>query len=171
MQSKIRNATEKELKQVASVIKRAYEEYAVNFSPKGWREYSENILDIRSRFGKAEILVAVAGRKIVGTLTLYPKGNGNGWPASWAGLRLLAVAPAYRGQGIGKALMEEAVIRSRKRGATTMGLHTTDMMAVAQQMYTRMGFTRASRYDFHPRPDMTVKAYKMPLRKSAKAKI
>ncbi len=162
----IRNATEKELKRVANVIKEAYEEYAVNFSPEGWRGYSENIQDVASRFGKAEILVAVKARKIVGTLTLYPNGKDNDWPARWAGLRLLAVAPAYRGQGIARALMDKAIARSRKRGSTTIGLHTTEMMAVAQQIYIRMGFARAPRYDFHPRPGMTVMAYKMPLRKT-----
>ena len=164
----IRNATEKELKRVAAIIKDAYKEYAVNLSPEGWHGYEENILDVRSRFDKSELLVAIAGKKIVGTLTLYPNGKDNDWPERWAGLRLLAVAPAYRGQGIARALMDKAIARSRKRGSTTIGLHTSEMMAVAQQMYIRMGFMRAPRYDFHPRPGMTVMAYKMPLRKSAK---
>ena len=166
----IRTATEKEVRRVASVIKDAYKEYAVNFSPEGWHGYEENILDVRSRFDKSELLVAIAGKKIVGTLTLYPNGKDNDWPKKWAGLRLLAVAPAYRGQGIARALMDEAIARSRKRGSTTIGLHTTEMMSVAHQMYMRMGFTRAPRYDFHPRPGMTVMAYKLPLRKSVKPK-
>ena len=163
----IRNATEKELKQVAKVIKDAYEEYAVNFSPEGWRGYSENIQDVASRFDKAEILIALQGKTIVGSLTLYPNGKDNDWPSNWAGLRLLGVAPKYRGMGVARALMNEAIARSRKRDSTTIGLHTTEMMAVAQQMYIRMGFTRAPRYDFHPRPGMTVMAYKLPLRKTS----
>ena len=78
-------------------------------------------------------------------------------------MRLLAVHPDARGRGVGEALMRECMARARGRGATTLGLHTTRIMAVAQRMYERMGFVRAPEYDFHPAPRIVVMAYKMKL--------
>ena len=36
-------------------------------------------------------------------------------------------------------------------------------MELARGMYERMGFVRVPEYDFHPRPEMTVMAYKFDL--------
>jgi ribosomal protein S18 acetylase RimI-like enzyme len=76
-------------------------------------------------------------------------------------VRLLAVAPEARGQGIGTALMKECIRRARQGGAACLNLHTTDMMQVAIRMYERMGFVRAPELDFHPDPNVTVKAYRL----------
>ena len=46
--------------------------------------------------------------------------------------------------------MDECLRRSRQLGAHTLGLHTTELMAVARGMYERMGFLRVPEYDFHP---------------------
>jgi GNAT superfamily N-acetyltransferase len=78
-------------------------------------------------------------------------------------VRLLAVAPEARGQGIGIALMKECIRRARRLGAVCLNLHTTDMMQVAMRMYERMGFVRAPELDFHPDPSITVKAYRLKL--------
>ncbi len=37
------------------------------------------------------------------------------------------------------------------------------MMQVAKQMYERMGFVRAPELDFHPDPNVIVKAYRLDL--------
>ena len=56
-----------------------------------------------------------------------------------------------------------ARVRCRKRGVRTIGLHTTVIMEVARGMYERMGFVRAPEYDFHPRPEVVVMAYRLDL--------
>jgi GNAT superfamily N-acetyltransferase len=78
-------------------------------------------------------------------------------------VRLLAVAPEARGQGIGTALMKECIRRARGLGAGCLNLHTTDMMQVAMGMYERMGFVRAPDLDFHPDPGIAIKAYRLNL--------
>ena len=78
-------------------------------------------------------------------------------------VRLLAVAPSSRGQGIGAALMEECVRRARASGASVLALHTTDMMQSALRLYERMGFVRSPELDLHPAPDLTVKGYRLNL--------
>jgi GNAT superfamily N-acetyltransferase len=85
-------------------------------------------------------------------------------------VRLLAVAPEARGQGIGTALMKECIRRARRLGAACLNLHTTDMMQVAMRMYERMGFVRAPELDFHPDPSITVKAYRLELDRVGRAR-
>jgi GNAT superfamily N-acetyltransferase len=78
-------------------------------------------------------------------------------------IRLLAVPPKMRGQGIGAALMKECVRRARQVGVSALSLHTADMMQVAMQMYERMGFVRTPETDFHPAPEVVIKGYLLDL--------
>jgi GNAT superfamily N-acetyltransferase len=43
----------------------------------------------------------------------------------WLELRLLAVPPDQRGQGIGATLVRECIERARRSGAKILALHTT----------------------------------------------
>ena len=80
----------------------------------------------------------------------------------WTAIRLVAVSPKGRGQGLARMLVEECIRRSREQAAAAVGLHTTSFMSVAAAMYERIGFVRVPEYDFHP-PEMTVSAYKLAL--------
>jgi GNAT superfamily N-acetyltransferase len=123
-------------------------------------------MDVRSRLGAAQLLVAELSGKVVGTVTLYldaSLSSPEGWPRGWAGIRLLAVHSAYRGRGIGRALMEACIQRCRERNIKTIGLHTAEIMAIARKIYERMGFVRAPEHDFHPRPGTVVMAYRLKL--------
>jgi len=163
---RIRPARPDELDDAARVMLAAYQQYQASFPPGRWDAYAADILDVRSRLPHAELIVAEEAGRIVGAVTLYPDGSRSaveGWPPGWAGVRLLAVHPDARGRGVGEALMRECIARARERGATTLGLHTTRIMAVAQRMYERMGFVRAPEYDFHPAPNIVVMAYRLNL--------
>jgi GNAT superfamily N-acetyltransferase len=162
----IRDARSDELDEVSLVIRDAYLEYENSFPSEHWKSYLENIMDVRSRLGVSELIVAELNGRIAGTVTLYPDASGSsqeGWPEGWAGIRLLAVHPAYRGRGIGRALMEECIHRCREQNIATIGLHTAEIMSVARKMYERMGFVRAPEYDFHPGPGTIVMAYRLQL--------
>ena len=52
----------------------------------------------------------------------------------------LYVAPARRGQGLGRALMEAAMELGRERGATHMDLGTAEDDTVARALYESLGF-------------------------------
>ena len=151
---------------VARVILKSYAEYGPLLPPEAWERYSQNILDVRSRMTESELLIAVEDREIVGSATFYPhrlKRTQSEWPREWTGARLIAVLPERRGRGIGKALVEECIRRSRDQNAAAFALHTTPYMQLAQGMYERMGFVRVPQFDFHPRPELTVMAYKYDL--------
>jgi GNAT superfamily N-acetyltransferase len=123
----------------------------------------------------AQHVVAEKEGIILGSVLLYPPGTAfstpDESPLTCPEVRLLAVAPEARGQGIGTALMKECIRRARLLGAVCLNLHTTDMMQVAMRMYERMGFVRAPELDFHPDPSVTVKAYRLELGCVGKAKM
>ena len=151
---------------VAQVILASYAEYGPLIPADAWERYSQNILDVRSRMTESELLIAVEDGEIVGSATFYPhrlNRTQSEWPPEWTGVRLIAVLPELRGRGIGKAIVEECIKRSRDQNAKAFALHTTPYMELARSMYERMGFVRVPEYDFHPRPEMTVMAYRYDL--------
>jgi ribosomal protein S18 acetylase RimI-like enzyme len=67
-------------------------------------------------------------------------------PAIWADapecyLAELYVAPALRGQGLGRALMEAAIEVARNRGAAWMDLGTSEDDVAARALYESLGFS------------------------------
>lgn len=57
-------------------------------------------------------------------------------------LRLLGVAHAARGRGIGSLIMRHGIALARIRGVSRLVLRTSTEMIAAYQLYDRMGFSR-----------------------------
>ncbi len=165
----LRNARSYELDSVSLLLKDAFEQHKSRLPPEVWASYVEEMMDVRTRLSESELIVAESGGRLVGTVTLYldTELSHQWWPKGWAVIRLLAVHPAYRGRGIGRALIEECIRRCHKQGIATLGLHTTEIMDVARRMYERMGFVRIPEHDFNPRPGVVVMAYRLDLKTSA----
>lgn len=53
----------------------------------------------------------------------------------------LYVAPAQRGRGLGRALLEAAIELARAEGADSMDLSTSEHDVAARALYARLGFT------------------------------
>ncbi|HEX7365093.1 MAG TPA: GNAT family N-acetyltransferase [Dehalococcoidia bacterium] len=162
----IRNARPEELDEVSLLLRDAYRQYENFIRPGAWQQYLEDIIDVPSRLDESDLIVAELKHRLVGCVTLYLDGSESfpeAWPGCWAVVRLLAVHPEYRGQCIGHALMEECIRRCRQVKVAAIGLHTTEVMDIARQMYERMGFVRFPESDFHPAPGVTVMAYRLQL--------
>lgn len=93
----------------------------------------------------AMMLVAVAGE---------PSTAGAGGVLGYAGFRRVghesellrvAVAPAERGRGIGRRLIEAGLARLRREGVTTCFLEVRPTNAPALALYERLGFARIGR--------------------------
>ena len=56
-------------------------------------------------------------------------------------LEELYVVPERRGQGLGRALLEAAMVHARERGARRIDLNTSEDDVAARALYERMGFT------------------------------
>jgi GNAT superfamily N-acetyltransferase len=164
----LRDARADERDAVAAVTLAAYAEYAPQM-PELWEAYRENILATLADPRPAAQIVAERDRALVGAVLLYPTGavlpgggESHGRPP-WPEVRLLAVAPAARGQGVGAALMQECTRRARAAGAPALALHTTGMMRAAIRLYERLGFVRAPELDVRVAPTLVVSGYRLDL--------
>jgi ribosomal protein S18 acetylase RimI-like enzyme len=83
--------------------------------------------------------------------------------ASWPEVRLLAVDPKARDQGIGAALMAECASRARRAGSRFLVLHTNDLMRAAIDLYEKMGFERFPELDYVVDEKTIIKAYRLNL--------
>ncbi len=154
------------------VLAAAYAEYESFLLPDDWVRYLADIIDLEGRASESELLVAESDSQVFGCVSYFPPGSkasypsdsfSEHWPADWSAIRLLAVDPSVRGKGVGRLLTEVCIQRSREQLAPVMGLHTTAPMRIARDMYERMGFVRAPRYDFRPSPELPVEAYRLDL--------
>jgi ribosomal protein S18 acetylase RimI-like enzyme len=59
----------------------------------------------------------------------------------------LCVAPALRGRGIGKALLQHCATQGTARGLTSLSLTVTEANHTAQRLYRSEGFTTLHRFD------------------------
>jgi GNAT superfamily N-acetyltransferase len=123
-----------------------------------WARYLAEMADAAGRAAQGELLVAVEDGRVLGTVTLYLAPGSMQWRPDDAMLRLLAVDPAARGRGIGRALFRACLDRARAAGKRRMALHTTEWMATARAMYERAGFHREPEGDVRI-PGVNIIAY------------
>ena len=164
----IRGARPSDRGPIEAVTLAAYQEYAAQM-PEHWELYRQNIVSTLAAVEPGNQMVAEREGRIIGSVLLYPAGTVLGTPRGVSitlvvpEVRLLAVAPAARGLGVGVALMRECIRRARSSGAPALTLHTTDMMRAAMRMYEGMGFTRAPELDLRPLPGVFAKGYRLGL--------
>ena len=113
----------------------AFQEYAASKSNR-WENYRQNILAALAAVRPATQIVAEQNSEIIGSVLLYPRGTvitipGGAITLRWPEVRLLAVAPAARGQGVGAALSAPVrgessrppYRRRQERGHATLRTH------------------------------------------------
>lgn len=84
------------------------------------------------------IFVAESDGHVVGTCATVPHGPEPGVFE----IAKLTVAPAARGQGLGRQLVEACVTFARTHGARTLVLVSNSQLTTALAIYTEMGFVR-----------------------------
>lgn len=131
-----------------------------------WPVFRSRIATMSALAGTGEIIVAECGGEIVGAVAYIGPGSEKAvfFRPEWPVMRMLVVAPAARGQGVGRALAEECLARARRDGADSFALHTSELMHVALPMYQRMGFKRHA-----PAPDIHGVKYSIYLKELNKA--
>lgn len=127
--------------------------------------YLATLRDVAARAEEAEVLVAVgAGGGVLGGVAYVVAGSA--W-AEVAGdgeaeFRMLAVAPAARGRGVGDALVRECVARARAtEGCVRVRLSTQKAMLGAHRIYERLGFVRTPERDWSPVPGLSLLTYSL----------
>jgi ribosomal protein S18 acetylase RimI-like enzyme len=117
--------------------------------------YFDVLRDVGRRAREADLVVAVDGGRVLGTVTFALSGTryAEFAAAGEAEFRMLAVDPAARGRGVGGRLVAECLRRARNAGAHTLVLATHPARAAAHRLYERLGFTRTPDRDWAQEPD------------------
>jgi GNAT superfamily N-acetyltransferase len=147
MPIEVRALRPEEYQEAGRVTAQAYREFA----PPGnqdWGEYLGRIADVARRARRALVLAAFRDGRVLGTVTVELdrriEGGHDRDPLApdEAHIRMLGVGPEARGDGIGRLLMEAAVVEARRAGKHRMTLGTTERMVAAHGLYETMGFVR-----------------------------
>jgi GNAT superfamily N-acetyltransferase len=162
----VRQAREEELAEIGLLTGEVYvgEGYIATSDA-----YVHELADTVRRAAEAEVWVAVDDEglpgedqgQILGTVTFCPVGS----PYREIGrddegeFRMLAVARHARGRGVGLALVQRCLDRSREHGYSGVRMSTMDRMTAAHRVYERLGFTRAPEDDWQPVPGVNLLAY------------
>lgn len=147
---RLRDAHPDEFDELARLLAEVYGAFRAHLPAEAWERYIGEIVDVRSRLGESELIVAEEAGRLVGTIGFYPDASRSAierWPDGWASIRTLGVRAEARHRGVGTALARECVRRANARGATAIGLHTASHMPAATRLYARLGFRRAAEFD------------------------
>lgn len=87
------------------------------------------------------VVLTDAADAIVGTCGLFPVDTPSGTPRT-VELRKMYLAPALRGRGQGRRLLEWALARAREQGFQRVVLETSTKLQAAIALYERHGFVR-----------------------------
>jgi GNAT superfamily N-acetyltransferase len=93
------------------------------------------------------LLLALDGSHAAGCVAVRPMEEGI------CELKRMYVRPQYRGQGLGRALGERAIVEARSAGYRLMRLDTHQDLSVARAIYTALGFHETGPYYSVP-PDV-----------------
>jgi ribosomal protein S18 acetylase RimI-like enzyme len=158
----IRDARTEERTRIGEIRVAAYR--ADGFLSEGARY--EPILRALGDDGVGEVLVAErADGTLVGTVMLqcWPQAGQVVTGPDEAEIRALAVLPAARGEGLGRALLGSALDRAARAGARRMVLSTEPAMKAAHHLYESAGFRRIPERDWSPVSGLTLLVYGLDL--------
>lgn len=168
MQLSVRTATGDDLEAVGQITVEAYRDDGF-IAPED--DYLVELADAAKRARDAELLVAVDGDRVLGSVTycrpgtpfaeLAREGEGE--------FRMLGVARAARRRGVAEALVVRCVERSSELGHSAVVLCSMREMTTAHRLYTRLGFRRIPERDWSPVPGVDLLAFRLPLNPDSSA--
>jgi GNAT superfamily N-acetyltransferase len=127
---------------VGELLVDAYADYAERLGPVEWPRLRDGIAYAAVNLPWAEIVGIRDEQRLAAVVFYFAPGKSDGviFPREWASLRLLAVAGRARGRGLSRRLTEWCIARAHHDGALCLGLHTSEAMTTARDLYERMGF-------------------------------
>ncbi|WP_350274584.1 GNAT family N-acetyltransferase [Kribbella sp. HUAS MG21] len=128
-------------------------------------DYAMTLRAAADRAAKAELWVAADASGLLGTVTYCPVGS----VYREIGLddegefRMLGVHGRARGLGVGTALTERCIERTRELGQRRIVMSSAAYMTTAHRIYERLGFTRLPERDWAPMPGLDLYAFALDL--------
>ncbi len=144
----VRPATDAELDAAGELVRDAYAADRLA-TPR----YLAIVGDARGRARHGVVAVAVdRDGTLVGSVTYAVGGSPLAQVAGSgeAEFRMLGVAPAARGRGVGAALVAWCLERARDDGMSGVAICSATAMSAAHRLYTGLGFTRRPELDWSP---------------------
>ncbi|MEK7354000.1 MAG: GNAT family N-acetyltransferase [Chloroflexota bacterium] len=144
----IRSANEKDIPRLIEL----YGDLVISTSPEelnrspGADDYKRAFAQIQAARGH-ELLVAEEDGKILGTMALIIVPNLSHGGLPWAGVENVMVDADYRRRGIGKLLMDYALVEAKKAGCYKLQLISDKSRKEAHKFYKALGY-KASGYGF-----------------------
>ncbi|MFC2014679.1 GNAT family N-acetyltransferase [Chloroflexota bacterium] len=141
----IRAATEEDIPRILEL----YGELVITTSPTELRrspdanDYRQAFAQISANAGN-ELLVAEEDGKVIGTLVLIIVPNLSHGGLPWAGIENMFVDISFRRRGIGKLLMDYAVVRAKESGCYKIQLISDKRREEAHGFYQAMGYEASS---------------------------
>lgn len=130
--------------------------------------YADVLRDAAHRDDKAELWLAVDDETILGCVTWCPVGSPYRELATQDNqgeFRALAVAPAARKRGVGRALVQYCVQRASSDGLDEILICSMPQMRTAHRLYQSIGFSRHPEFDWSPINGLTLWVFAMPVPK------
>ncbi len=139
-----RRGTTADIEALHNLAISCYTEFADILAPEHWTDMEsrlrnrESFTDLLTR--STSFICEVEGNA-AGAAYIVPSGNpAYVFQADWSYIRMVGVAPQYRGQGISRLLTEACIEHARNTGEHTIALHTSEFMNAARHIYESLGF-------------------------------
>ncbi len=120
----------------------------------GWMsepDYEASVADVAGRMALAPVIGAFDDDETpLGCVTFVPSSDNPLAERDDAGatsFRMFGVSPIAQGRGVGRALLDEVMGRSRALAAERVVLLTTEVMLRAHRLYEAYGFRRSPHHD------------------------
>lgn len=141
-----------DLEHLTRLIHAAYAAHAAR-GLRFWGTH-QTVADTRERFASGHGLVAEIDGEYAGTVTVRPPQPQSpvAWyraPDTWS-ICQFAVAPAFKGRGLAKAMHEHALAHARRHGARLMALDTAAPAQALIAMYGSWGYRQVGEHSWQP---------------------
>jgi predicted N-acetyltransferase YhbS len=128
----LREAAADEAPEIVDVLRESFEEYRDRLDPPSGA-HAETVEKIRNAMQGAHVVLARAGGELAGCVFYAPVNQ-------HVDLFRLAVLPAYRRRGIGRALVEHVEAQALAMGFTRVQLGVRIALPHNRAYYERMGY-------------------------------
>ena len=130
--------------QTARILFREYAEW-LGFR-LDYQNFDQELNDIHLQYGPPDgALILVVGETVpAGCVGIRKNEEGI------AELKRMYLRDVFRGKGLGKAMLQEAIIKARKLGYERIRLDTLPSMSSANALYESLGFVDIPAYRYNP---------------------
>ncbi|MCX6926724.1 MAG: GNAT family N-acetyltransferase [Verrucomicrobia bacterium] len=131
---RLRKATNADVPAVWNLITNVLRSYNITTNPQ---TTDKDLVDIEADYWNRNgaFFVLLNREEIIGTVALQQETDTS------CEICRMYLAPAYRGQGLGRKLLEHSVGEARERGFKELYLKTASVLLEAISLYKRAGFT------------------------------